>query len=69
MTNVPSTTNETYECDACCQQMHGYSWPELSSEGWKRHVEHGVSFTMCSGCERAFAERRLARAVALAQRS
>lgn len=62
MQGVPSTTNDTYQCGACNQEMHGYTWSELSKDdGWCSHMQNGVTFILCGECERKFAARRAAR--------
>jgi hypothetical protein len=61
MADMARTTNDTYACGCCGQQMHGYSWSELSTQGWCNHTQNSVTFTMCGDCERKMAERRKAR--------
>lgn len=60
--SATKTATSTFECGSCFAETTGYTWTELTAEGWKCY-ENG-KFYMCSDCEREYADRRMARALA-----
>jgi hypothetical protein len=54
-------TSDTYECGSCLAEMSGYTWNELSKDGWKTYSDGtntGRGFILCDECDREYAVRR-----------